>query len=141
MARPFVPQWSHPRRKKKATGAVDFTNGTAKCAANLGGSSPLMKVFKFESPRVAVLDNNLYYQYAVLAQVYDWKAGGKQTFPVLIPQDMTPGSISVESIGLQQVENASYEALRVSSTDLEILVYLDANHHMRRASKCRSSGL
>ena len=79
-----------------------------------------------------MLDNNLYYQYAVLAQMYDWKAGGKQTFPVLIPQDMTPGSISVESIGPQQVENATYEALRVSSTDLEILLYLDANHRMVR---------
>jgi hypothetical protein len=79
-----------------------------------------------------VLDNNLYHQYAVLTQIYDWKAGGKQTFPVVIPQDLTPGSISVESIGLRQVENATYEAMRVSSTDLEILLYLDANHHLVR---------
>ena len=79
-----------------------------------------------------MLDNNLYYQYAVLARIYDWKAGGKQTFPVLIPQDMVPGTISVESLGPQQVENAQYEALRVSSTDLEILLYLDANHRMMR---------
>jgi hypothetical protein len=128
---PIRYEWS-AQALKKATGAVDFTNGTAKCSANLGGNSPMMKDFKFDSPRVAVLDNNLYYQYAVLAQVYDWKAGGKQIFPVLIPQDMTPGSISVESTGPQQVENASFEGLRVSSTDLEILVYLDANHHMVR---------
>src|ERR1019366_1923677 len=114
---PIRYDWS-AEAQKKATGAVEFTNGTAKCSANLGGTSPLLKDFKFESPRVAVLDNNLYYQYAVLAQVYDWKTGGKQTFPVLIPQDMTPGSISVESIGPQQVDNASYEGLRVSSTDL-----------------------
>jgi hypothetical protein len=128
---PIRYDWS-AQAVKKASGAVDFTNGTAKCSANLGGTSPMMKDFKFESPRVAVLDNNLYYQYAVLAQVYDWKAGGKQTFPVLIPQDMTPGSIFVESTGMQQVENASYEGLRVSSTDLEILLYLDATHHMVR---------
>ncbi len=128
---PIHYEWS-AQLQKKATGAVDFTNGTAKCSAELGGTSPMMKDFKFDSPRVAVLDNNLYYQYAVLAQVYDWKAGGKQTFPVLIPQDMTPGSISVESIGPRQVETASYEGLRISSTDLEILVYLDANHHMVR---------
>ena len=128
---PIRYDWS-AQAQKKATGAVEFTDGTAKCSANLGGTSPLLKDFKFESPRVAVLDNNLYYQYALLAQVYDWKSGGKQTFPVLIPQDMTPGSISVESIGMQQVETASYESLRVSSTDLEILVYLDANRHMVR---------
>ena len=128
---PIHYDWS-AQAQKKATGAVDFANGTAKCSANLGGTSPMMKDFKFDSPRVAVLDNNLYYQYALLAQIYDWKAGGNQTFPVVIPQDLTPGSISVQSIGLQQIENKSYETLRVSTTDLEILLYLDATHHMVR---------
>jgi hypothetical protein len=79
-----------------------------------------------------VLDNNLYYQFGVLAQVYDWKAGGKQEFPVLIPQDMVPGSISVESLGQQQAGNAKYDAVRVSSPDLEIMVYLDSKHRMMR---------
>jgi hypothetical protein len=128
---PIHYDWS-AQAQKKATGTVDFVNGTAKCAANLGAGSPLMKDFKFDSARIAVLDNNLYYQYALLAQIYDWKAGGKQTFPVVIPQDLTPGSISVESLGLQQAGSASYEALRVSSPDLEILLYLDASHHMLR---------
>jgi hypothetical protein len=117
---------------KKATGAVDFVGATAKCSADLGGASPLRKDFVFTSPRVAVLDNNLYYQFAVLARLYDWKTGGKQTFPVLIPQDMVPGSISVESLGSQQSGNAKYEAVRVSSPDLEITIYLDANHRMMR---------
>jgi hypothetical protein len=128
---PIHYDWS-AQAQKKATGAVDFVNGTAKCAANLGTGSPLMKDFKFDSSRIAVLDNNLYYQYALLAQIYDWKAGGKQTFPVVIPQDLTPGSISVESLGVQQTGNGSYDALRVSSPDLEILLYLDASHHMLR---------
>ena len=128
---PIHYDWS-AEAQKKATGAVDFVSGTAKCSADLGGASPLRKDFKFASPRVAVLDNNLYYQYGVLARMYDWKAGGKQTFPVLIPQDMVPGSISVESLGPQQVGNAKYEALRVSSPDLEIMLYLDANHRMMR---------
>ncbi len=128
---PIRYQWS-AQAQKKATGVVDFDNGTAKCSAILGAASPLMKDFKFETPRIAVLDNNLYHQYAVLAQIYDWKAGGKQTFPVVIPQDLTPGSISVESIGPQQVENATYQAMRVSSTDLEILLYLDASHRLMR---------
>ncbi len=128
---PIRYDWS-AEAQKKATGAVDFVSGTAKCSADLGGASPLRKDFKFTSPRVAVLDNNLYYQFGVLARVYDWKAGGKQTFPVLIPQDMVPGSISVESLGPQQDGNAKYEALRVSSPDLEIMIYLDSNHRMMR---------
>jgi hypothetical protein len=128
---PIHYEWT-AQAQKKGSGAVDFANGTAKSAIDLGGKSPFTQDFTFSSPRVAVLDNNLYYQYAVLAQLYDWKAGGKQVFPVLIPQDMTPGSISVESIGPQQVENAKYETLRVSSPDLEILLYLDAGRRLMR---------
>jgi len=128
---PIRYDWS-AQAQKKASGAVVFANGTAKSSIDLGGTSPLMQDFTFPSPRIAVLDNNLYYQYSVLAQLYDWKTGGKQEFPVLIPQDMTPGSISVESLGPQQVESAKYETLRVSSPDLEILLYLDANRRLMR---------
>ncbi len=45
---------------------------------------------------------------------------------------MTPGSISVESIGPQQVDSTKYETLRVSSPDLEILLYLDAGRRLMR---------
>jgi hypothetical protein len=128
---PMRYDWS-AEAQKKATGFVDFAGGMAKCTADLGGRAPLRKDFDFKSPIVAVLDNNLYYQFGVLARVYDWKAGGKQTFPVLIPQDMIPGSISVESLGPQQAGNGRYETLRVSSPDLEILVYVDASHRMMR---------
>lgn len=128
---PMHYEWS-AQLAKKATGIVDFVNSTAKCSIDLGTPTPIRKEFTFTSPHVAVLDNNLYYQYGVLAQMYDWKAGGKQTFPVLIPQDMTPGSITVESSGPQQLDSVTYESLRVNSTDLEILLYLDASHRMVR---------
>ena len=128
---PLHYDWTAQTRKK-GSGAVDFVDGTAKSAIDLGAKTPFLQNFTFPSPRIAVLDNNLYYQYAVLAHMYDWKAAGKQVFPVLIPQDMTPGSISVESIGPQQVESAKYETLRVSSPDLEILLYLDAGHRLMR---------
>jgi len=128
---PIRYDWS-AEALKKATGSVDFVSGTAKCSADLGGASPLRKDFVFTSPRIAVLDNNLYYQFGVLARLYDWKAGGNQTFPVVIPQDMVPGTISVESLGSQQAGNGKYEAVRVSSPDLEIMVYVDGNHRMMR---------
>ncbi len=128
---PIHYEWS-AQAQKKASGSVEFTNGTAKSKIDLGGSSPVRQDFTFPSPRVAVLDNNLYDHYLLLAQLYDWKAGGKQDFPVLIPQDMIPGSISVESLGPQQVEDAKYEGLRVSTTDLEIFLYLDGAHRLMR---------
>ena len=135
---PIRYDWS-AEAQKKATGSVEFANGTAKCSADLGAASPLRKDFVFTSPRIAVLDNNLYYQFAVLARLYDWKAGGKQTFPVLIPQDMVPGTISVESLGPQQGGNGKYEAVRVASPDLEIMIYVDANHRMMRLEVASSN--
>ena len=84
------------------------------------------------SPLIAVLDNNLYYQYALVAQLYDWSAGGQQTFPVLIPQDVTPGTITVESLGPKTVEGGTFETLRVNTTDIEILAYYDTRHRIMR---------
>lgn len=124
--------WS-AQGQKKASGAVDFDNGTAKTSATIAGAKePLLRDFKFTSPRVAVLDNNLYEQYAILGRLYDWNAKGKQTFPVLIPQDATPGSIDVETLGDQSVDGASLQALRLHSTDLEIELYFDAKLHLVR---------
>ena len=60
---PMHYDWS-AEAQKKATGSVEFVNGTAKCAADLGGATPLRKDFVFTSPHIAVLDNNLYYQFA-----------------------------------------------------------------------------
>jgi hypothetical protein len=119
--------------EKKASGSVDFENGTAKTSATLAGAKqPLLRDFKFTSPRVAVLDNNLYEQYTVLGRLYDWNTKGKQTFPVLIPQDATPGSIDVESIGGTNADGASLQALRVHSTDLDIQIYFDEKLHLVR---------
>ena len=128
---PIRYDWS-AEAQKKATGFVDFASSTAKCSADLGAALPLRKDFVFTSPRIAVLDNNLYYQFGLLARLYDWKTGGKQTFPVVIPQDMVPGTISVESLGPQQAGNSKLEALKVSSPDLEIMLYVDAGHRMMR---------
>ncbi len=137
---PIHYDWS-AEAQRKATGSVEFNGGDAKCLADLGGTTPLRKDFKFTSPRIAVLDNNLYYQFGILAQQYDWTAGGKQSFPVLIPQDMVPGTISVESLGERESGNRKYEALRVSSPDLEIVVYLDAKRHMMRIEVPASSAV
>lgn len=118
---------------KKASGVVNFEGGAAKTSITVsGGKQPILQDFKFPSPRIAVLDNNLYDQYAVLGRIYDWQAKGTQTFPVLIPQDATPGSIDVESVGPQTIDGAHLEALRVHSTDLEIEIYFDAKLRLMR---------
>ena len=71
-------------------------------------------------------------QYAVLARLYDWSKRGSQQLPVLIPQELTPGMISLESTGSASSGGKSYEGLRVTTTDLEIDLLLDTNHKLMR---------
>jgi hypothetical protein len=128
---PIHYDWT-AQAQKKASGSVEFSGATAKCTADFGGENPLRKDFTFASPRIAVLDNNLYYQFGILARQYDWKAGGKQTFPVVIPQDMVPGTISVEAVESAPGGKETSTILRASTPDLEIMLYLDAAHRLIR---------
>jgi hypothetical protein len=128
---PISYDWT--AQTEKTNGAhVLFANGEAKITLEMQGARPYDQTFSFGSPLIAVLDNNLYHQYAVLARVYDWSKRGVQTFPVLIPQELTPGSVNVESTGSASAEGKSYEGLKVTTSDLEILLLLDSNHRLMR---------
>jgi hypothetical protein len=129
---PISYEWSS--RADKTNGAhIDFINGVAKITLELQGATrPFQQDLTFNAPLIAVLDNNLYHHYALLARVYDWSKRGTQSFPVLIPQDLTPGTISVEATGSSSVEGKSYEGLRVTTSDLEVLLLLDSNHRLMR---------
>lgn len=118
---------------EKTNGAhILFANGVAKITLEMQGARPFEQDMTFGSPLIAVLDNNLYYQYAVLARIYDWSKHGAQNLPVLIPQELTPGSITVESAGAVSNSGKTYDALRVSTSDLEVVLYLDSSHRLMR---------
>jgi hypothetical protein len=53
-------------------------------------------------------------------------------FPVIIPQDVTPGMITVESQGRKSAAGGEFDALRVSTSDLVVDLYFDAKHHLTR---------
>jgi hypothetical protein len=129
---PISYEWQS--QADKTNGArILFANGIAKITLQMQGSRPFEQDMSFGSPLIAVLDNNLYYQYAVVARVYDWTKGGAQTMPVLIPQELTPGSITVESAGSVTAANGkTYDGLRVATSDLEVMLYLDKNHRLER---------
>src|SRR5713226_3734922 len=117
----------------KTNGAhILFANGVASITLEMQGARPFQQDLTFNSPLIAVLDNNLYHQYAVLARVYDWSKRGVQTFPVIIPQELTPGSITVQSTGSATADGKTYEGLKVATADLEILLLLDTNHRLMR---------
>src|SRR6267143_7251089 len=128
---PVSYEWT-AQAEKTNSAHILFVNGVAKITLEMQGARPFEQTLSFNTPLVAVLDNNLYHQYAVLARVYDWSKRGAQTFPVLIPQELTPGTITVESTGSASADGKSYEGLKVTSSDLEILLLLDNNHRLMR---------
>lgn len=119
---------------KKATAVVTFQGSMATIDLHVQGTQPYTQTFTFQSPRVAILDNNLYDQYAILARLYDWQAKGTQTFSVLIPQELTPGSVTVESLGKQDVNGKKLDELQVKTEDLEVDLFLDGNRLVRIVS-------
>src|SRR5258708_21620269 len=93
---PISYEWTS--QAEKTNGAhVLFANGVARIALEMQGARPFQQDLSFNSQLITVLDNNLYHQYAVLARIYDWSKGGVQTFPVLIPQELTPGTLTLQS--------------------------------------------
>lgn len=128
---PIAYEWT--AQTDKTNGAhVLFANGIAKITLEMEGARPYEQSLSFNSPLVVVLDNNLYHQYAVLARLYDWSKRGAQQLPVLIPQEMIPGTINLEATGAASSGGKSYEGLRVTTSDLEILLLLDSNHKLMR---------
>lgn len=116
---------------KKASAAITFSGNTATIELQLDGARPYTQQFTFESPQVVVLDNNLYHQYIVLARLYDREKGGVQTFSVLVPQELTPGTVTVEYAGTQEIDGKKLEQLRVKTEDIEINLLLDGQKLVR----------
>jgi hypothetical protein len=128
---PISYEWTSQTEKTNSA-RILFANGVAKITLQMQGAHPFEQDLTFGSPLIAVLDDNLYYQYAVLARIYDWSKGGTQNLPVLIPQELTPGSITVESAGSVSSGGKTYDGLRVTTTDLEVDLFLDSNHRLVR---------
>ncbi|MGD1209796.1 MAG: hypothetical protein ABR973_00370 [Candidatus Acidiferrales bacterium] len=127
---PVRYEWS-TQGAKKAAATITFSGSTATIELRLEGARPFTQQFTFNSPQIVVLDNNLYHQYAVLARLYDWEKKGPQTFSVLVPQELTPGTVTVESLGSQDVGGKKLDELSVKTEDLEVDLYLEGQRLVR----------
>src|SRR5260370_18135512 len=68
---PISYDWS--AQAEKTNGAhILFANGVASITPPMQGARPFQQNFTFNTPLIAVLDNNLYHHYAVPARIYDW---------------------------------------------------------------------
>jgi len=128
---PVNYQWT-TQGAKKAGATITFSGPMATIELRLEGRRPFTQQFTFGSAQIAVLDNNLYYQYAILARMYDRDRKGTQNFPVLVPQELTPGNVTVESLGEQNAGGGKkMEELVVKTQDLEVDLFLDNGKLMR----------
>jgi hypothetical protein len=128
---PVVYEWTS--QADKTNGArVTFSDGQATMVLQMQGAKPFEQQLNFNSRLVVVLDNNLYHQYDILSHVYDWAHRGEQAFSVLIPQQLTPGTIKVDWAGAVAAEGKTYEGLKVKTADIDILLYLDPTHRLMR---------
>jgi hypothetical protein len=127
---PVRYEWS-TEGSKKASAVVTFNNTAAVIELRLGNARPYTQQFSFPSSRIAVLDDNMNYQYAVLARLYDWDKKGVQTFSVLVPQELTPGTATIESLGKQESSGRKLDELRVKTVDNEIDLFLDGTRLVR----------
>ena len=128
---PVSYEWTSQTDKTNSA-HITFAGGVAKMTLAMQGARPFEQDLTFGSPLIAVLDNNLYHQYAILARIYDWSKRGTQTFSVLIPQELTPGSITVDWAGAVTADGKTYEGLKVVTADLEVMLYLDPDHKLMR---------
>ena len=128
---PISYEWSSQSAKTNSANIL-FANGVAKMTVQLQGAHAFEQDLTFTSPLIVILDDNLYYQYALLAHIYDWNRRGTQTFSVLVPQELLPGTITVDWAGAVSSEGKTYEGLKVATNDLQIILYLDPNHKLMR---------
>jgi hypothetical protein len=128
---PISYEWSSQAGKSNSA-SILFANGVAKMTVQLQGARAFEQDLTFTSPLIVILDDNLYYQYAILAHIYDWNRRGTQTFSVLIPQELLPGTITVDWAGAVSAEGKTYEGLKVATSDLQINLFLDSNHKLMR---------
>jgi hypothetical protein len=130
---PVKYTWS-TQGAQNASAVITFAGPVATIDLHVQGKRPYTQQFTFASPNIAVLDNNLYDQFAVLARLYNWQSGGEQTFPVLIPQALTPGSVTLNSLGQQDSGGKKLTELQVKTADLEVDLFLDGQKLVRIVS-------
>jgi hypothetical protein len=123
-------EWS-VEGEKKSSGTLQMDGKTVTIELRLPNAAPFTQQFFFETPRVVILDNNMYHHYLILAALYDWQQRGVQTFSVVVPQDLIPGSVTLESLGTQETQTGKLDVLRLRSSDLEVDLYFAARRLIR----------
>ena len=91
---------------------------------------------------VLVLDDNVFHQYIILAKRYDFAKGGVQEFSAFVPQQFIAGGVSISDKGMETVpvlnQNLKLQHLLVDTGELQISLWLDDRHNLRKLAVPKS---
>jgi len=116
---------------------VDFSGKVAKVRYETISGNEDNREFALP-PDVMVLDDNVVHHYQLIIVRYLALGGGKQTFPVFVPQEALPSLLTVEDMGNAATGIAGVTAnLRhlVITTDVtHVDLWVDNQQHLERVS-------
>lgn len=104
---------------KKASAQVDFVSGHAK-AHYITPEGATDYEFYVE-PTVVILDTNFFHHFALLIQRYDLVKGGLQHIHVLIPQEASPGMMTLEYNGKEE----GHDKWTAKTDAVEMIIWSD----------------
>ena len=114
-----------PRKSFVRIGMVD---GRARVTFPRPDGKEEEQQFEFGADRVALLDNNVFHHFLLLAHFYDVEKGGPQTIRVFVPQSVQPGQVTMEAKGVKTVEVSGTKVLArrldVTTGDNQILLWI-----------------
>jgi hypothetical protein len=89
-------------------------------------------------PDVVVLDDNVVHHYQLIIARYQAMGGGKQTFPVFVPQEALPSLLTVEDMGNAATAidgvMANLRHLVITTDVTHIDLWVDDQQHIERVS-------
>jgi hypothetical protein len=115
--------------------AVDFTGSRVKSQLHLPDGKDDIREFQLTKD-VVVLDNNVICLYELLVQRYALTEGGKQAFQAYLPQEATPGVLTLQDAGTENVdiagEKRDLQHLVLLTDNAQIDLWADAQHRLQR---------
>ncbi len=114
-----------PRKSFVRIGMVD---GRARVTFPRPDGTEEEQQFDFGTDRMALLDNNVFHHFLLLAHLYDAEKGGPQTIRVFVPQSVQPGVVTMEAKGVETVEvngkKVLARRLEITTEDNQVLLWI-----------------
>lgn len=128
---PDLAPRSYEWKQEQPKGAwvkIDFQGTSATIHYPLASGKEDQQVYEFGTARVALLDNNVFHHFLLLAGLYDYQKGGVQALKVFIPQAVQPGEAQVELRGVETLTVGGrpqpVRQLAITTEDNQLLLWV-----------------